>query len=71
MPSFTSGGFTGRSSKTDNFIKSVEATILTPKRYFNIPAGIEYRFGEEAKQVHELLYRSMGPTNRFTALFSR
>lgn len=69
MPSFTSGGFTGRSSKTEAFIKSIEATILTPERYFNIPTGIEYRFGEEANRVHELLYRSMGSTTDLLRYF--
>jgi len=69
MPSFTSGGFTGRSSKTENFIKSVEATMLKPERYFNIPTGIEYRFGEESKQVHELLYQNMGPTTDLLRYF--
>lgn len=69
MSSFTSGGFTGRSSKTEAFIKSVKANILTPERYFDIPTGIEYRFGEEATRVHELLYRSMEPTTDLLRYF--
>jgi hypothetical protein len=69
MSSFTSGGFTGRSSKTEAFIKSVKANILTPERYFDIPTGIEYRFGEESTRVHELLYRSMGPTTDLLRYF--
>ncbi len=69
MPSFTSGGFTRRSSRTEAFIKSVEANILTPELYFNIPTGIEYRLGEEATRVHELLYRSMGPTTDLLRYF--
>ena len=69
MPSFTSGGFTGRSFETEAFIKSVETAILTPERYINVPTGIEYRFGEEATRVHELLYRSMGPTTDLLRYF--
>ena len=69
MPVLSSGGFTGRISKTENFIQAVQETILTTERYINIPTGIEYRFGEEADRIHNLLYRSMGPTTDLMRYF--
>jgi len=69
MANYTSGGFTGRSNKTEKFIKSVGTAVLTPERYINIPTGIEYRFGEKAQEVHEQLYRSMGPTTDLLRYF--
>ena len=69
MSVLSSGGFTRRSTKTENFIQVVQETILTPERYFNIPTGIEYRFGEEADRIHGLLYRSMGPTTDLLRYF--
>jgi hypothetical protein len=69
MPVLSSGGFTRRSNKTENFIQAIQETILTPERYINIPTGIEYRFGEEADRIHDLLYRSMGPTTDLLRYF--
>lgn len=69
MPNFTSGGFTVRSSKTERLIKAVQSSILSPDRYFNINTGIEYRFGDEANHVHELLYNNMGPTTDLLRYF--
>ena len=69
MPILSSGGFTRRTNKTETFIQAVQATILTPERYINIPTGIEYRFGEEADRIHGLLYRSMGPTTDLLRYF--
>ncbi|RME58994.1 hypothetical protein D6779_05330 [Candidatus Parcubacteria bacterium] len=65
----TSGGFTHRDSLTQKFIQSVSATILTSERYYKIETGIEYRFGEKAKEVHGWLYNSLGPTTDLLRYF--
>ena len=67
--SLASGGFSQRADRTENFVQAVENTILTPDRYFNIQTGIEYRFGDEAEHVHQLLYNSMGPTTDLLRYF--
>lgn len=64
-----SGGFSRRSNKTDLFINAVQKNIFTPDRYFHIPTGIEHRFGKDADKVHEILYRSMGPTTDLLRYF--
>ncbi len=64
-----SGGFSRRSRRAEAFSAAIEANILTRERYFRIPTGIEHRFGEHAKLVHELLYRSMGPTTDLLRYF--
>ncbi|KAA3661084.1 MAG: hypothetical protein DWQ10_05305 [Calditrichaeota bacterium] len=67
--SINSGGFAGRSNKTDLFIHTIQNSILTPELYFHIPTGIEHRFGKNAAKVHEILYRSMGPTTDLLRYF--
>lgn len=69
MSSITSGGFTVRSGQTEKFVSAVETTIFKPERYFNIQTGIEYRFGDKAKYVHDLLYNSMSPTTDLLRYF--
>ncbi len=64
-----SGGFSVRSQRAEAFSAAVEANILTRERYFRIPTGIEHRFGEHAGLVHDLLYRSMGPTTDLLRYF--
>lgn len=67
--SISSGGFGGRSNKSDLLVESLQKFILTADRYFHIPTGIEHRFGEKAAAVHEILYRSMGPTTDLLRYF--
>ncbi|MGH7491825.1 MAG: hypothetical protein ACREOO_05475 [bacterium] len=62
-------GFTTRTNKSLKLMQTVEKTIFTPENYFHIPTGIEHRFGEQAGRVHELLYRSMGPTTDLLRYF--
>lgn len=69
MASMTSGGFGLRSSQTERFVNATEKTILKPERYINIPTGIEHRFGDQASQVHDLLYRSMSTTTDLLRYF--
>jgi hypothetical protein len=64
-----SGGFSNRSNKTERLIKAIEQEIFTRERYFCIPTGIEHRFGEKAAKVHEILYRSLGPTTDLLRYF--
>lgn len=65
----SSGGFSDRSNKTERLIEAVQQTIFTRERYFHIPTGIEHRFGEHASLVHEMLYRSLGPTTDLLRYF--
>jgi hypothetical protein len=65
----TSGGFGQRSSQTERFVDATETTILKSERYINIPTGIEHRFGDQASQVHDLLYRSMSTTTDLLRYF--
>ncbi len=67
--SSSSGGFANRSNKTDMFVSVVQENILTTERYFHIPTGIEHRFGENAALIHDILYRSMGPTTDLLRYF--
>jgi hypothetical protein len=69
MSHMTSGGFSLRSSQTERFVGATETTILKPERYINIPTGIEHRFGDQADQVHDLLYRSMSTTTDLLRYF--
>ncbi|KAA3610999.1 MAG: hypothetical protein DWQ05_21145 [Calditrichaeota bacterium] len=70
MPgSLNSGGFTSRNRKTDLLVAACQQNILTAARYFHIPTGIEHRFGEKAAQIHNILYRSMGPTTDLLRYF--
>lgn len=64
-----SGGFSSRSDRTESFVQAIESTILTTENYFNIQTGIEHRFGDQAKSVHDLLYNSMGPTTDLLRYF--
>jgi len=61
--------FNRRSTKSVQLQLAMEKTIFTPQRYFRIPTGIEHRFGAQAARVHELLYRSMGPTTDLLRYF--
>ncbi len=65
----SSGGFSGRSSKTEKLVTAAESSIFTRDRYIRIPTGIEHQFKEKADKVHELLYRSMGPTTDLLRYF--
>lgn len=65
----SSSGFQDRSDRTESFVQAVEGSIFTPDRYFKVPTGIEYRFGEEATRVHRLLYHSPGPTTDLLRYF--
>lgn len=69
MSTLGSGGFSSRSDRTESFVQAIESTILTAERYFNIQTGIEHRFGDQAKPVHDLLYNSMGPTTDLLRYF--
>ena len=65
----SSGGFADRSNKTERFVEAIEKEIFTRDRYFRIPTGIEHRFGDKAAKVHEILYRSLGPTTDLLRYF--
>lgn len=67
--SIHSGGFSERSNKTERLVQAIEAEIFTREHYFRIPTGIEHRFGEHAAKVHEILYRSLGPTTDLLRYF--
>ena len=69
MEQITSGGFSSRDKLTQSLIQAVSQTILTEERYTKIETGIEFRFGEEAKLVHEKLYNSLGPTTDLLRYF--
>ena len=60
MTTINSGGFSARDKLTQNLIQATSETILTDERYSKIETGIEFRFGDDAKSVHEKLYESMG-----------
>ncbi len=62
-------GFARRTNKSDQLMQAVAKTIFTKEKYFHIPTGIEHRFGAQAERVHELLYRSMGPTTDLLRYF--
>lgn len=64
-----SSGFANRSNKTDILIASIERFVFTKSRYFHLPTGIEHRFGRHAARVHDILYRSMGPTTDLLRYF--
>lgn len=64
-----SGGFSERSRKTDLLVEAIEKNVLTPDKYFQIRTGIEHRFGKNAAKVHDILYRSMGPTTDLLRYF--
>jgi len=61
--------FSTRSAKAERFVAAIENNVFTKKRYFRIPTGIEHRFGNKAAAVHEILYRSMGPTTDLLRYF--
>ncbi|MFZ0391930.1 MAG: hypothetical protein WAN36_15825 [Calditrichia bacterium] len=58
-----------RSKSSEVFREAVSANILTHNSYFNIPTGIEHRFGSNFEQIKDLLYRSMGPTTDLLRYF--
>lgn len=63
------GSFTIRDSLTQKLIRTLKKHILTPNRYYCIETGIEHRFGDQARQVHELLLNSAGPTTDLLRYF--
>jgi len=62
-------GFSHRDALTQKFIRTVGETILTDRRYHKIETGIEYRFAEQAREVHRWLYHALGPTTDLLRYF--
>ncbi len=63
------GSFSVRDSLTQKLIATLKHYVLTPERYFCIETGIEHRFGDHARMVHELLRNSAGPTTDLLRYF--
>ncbi len=69
MNGITSGGFSTRDSYTQRLIAALNECVLSPDRYFRIDTGIEHRFGDKAKEIHNRLYYSLGPTTDLLRYF--